>query len=84
MIRPFGSAKSEQNQFSGANSGKIQGARSDAIFSYRERRTTKKIAGIRSARRETVKWLIFSLLLLNVEQTTFSSSRLKIISFYRF
>ena len=37
----FGTLK---NQFSGVNSGKIRGARSDAYWRYASERATKKIA----------------------------------------
>src|SRR3989338_2117356 len=41
------SAEFKPNQFSGMNSGKIQGARSVAYHKVRERRATKKLARIR-------------------------------------
>ena len=61
-----------QNQLSGQISGKIQGARSDAYCTVRERQATKKIAWNLSARREAPKWLISALLLLEVYYIIYS------------
>ena len=44
LLRLIRGIESEKNQFSGANSGKIRGARSDAYCKYASERATKKIA----------------------------------------
>ena len=48
------------------NLANIQGEKSDAYPLIRERRTTQKIGQIHTPYQETQKWLISSLLLLNV------------------
>ena len=48
------------------NLANIQGVRSDAYPLIRERRTTQKIGQIHTPYQEAQKWLISSLLLLNV------------------
>ena len=57
---------SNQGQLSGVNLPNLQDTRSDAYLEVRERRVTLKVGQIHPPRQEAKKWLISSLLLLEV------------------
>ena len=72
------------NQFSGDNFD-IASRREEEIVGLPTFPTSNEEAGQNCpARREAEKWLISALLLRNVAEATISSSRLEIISFFRF